>query len=340
MKSNLPLISICITSYNRNLELERCLNSIDFNINISNDFEIVVSEDNSPEKNLIKEKVELYKKNNKNKILLFNSNDRNLGYDRNLKKLITLASGVYIIFISDDDCFIPGALDKVHNILLNNEEVCVFSPFICEGKYQRKYSESFKIEKGLLNASKFLYDGILFSGLIFKKDKISYISAEWCVNLNYFQIYLLLHCLCHYGAYYMNIPLINCVGDGENAYGKTELSGSNNLLANRESVLSNLEFHKGLVEVIKTFDQNNNCNIISFFEKEYSLRSYTGLTKARKEGREKLKIYWQKMNDLNIKISLKAYVYYFLLFLTNKKVCDCIFYFPKIVLSLLRRKTN
>lgn len=47
-----PILSICITSYNRPNELYRCLKSIDVS-NIS-DIEVVISEDKSPKREEIR----------------------------------------------------------------------------------------------------------------------------------------------------------------------------------------------------------------------------------------------------------------------------------------------
>ena len=74
-----PLLSICVTSYNRVNELYRCLKSID-TIN-SNDIEIVVSEDCSPKKDGIKKIVDKFKQEVEFNVI-FNSNIENLGYDQ------------------------------------------------------------------------------------------------------------------------------------------------------------------------------------------------------------------------------------------------------------------
>lgn len=96
------LLSVCITSYNRVNELKRCIESI----NIPNEYlhrtEVVISEDKSPQREEIKQMALGIAEKSDLKIR-FNSNESNLGYDRNLKKLIDLANGKYIFFMSDDD---------------------------------------------------------------------------------------------------------------------------------------------------------------------------------------------------------------------------------------------
>ncbi len=45
--------------------------------------------------------------------VIYNKNPNNLGYDRNLKKIAELASGKYLMYMSDDDMFTPNVLDYV-----------------------------------------------------------------------------------------------------------------------------------------------------------------------------------------------------------------------------------
>lgn len=335
MENKEVLLSICITSYKRTKELLRCLNSIDILENYK--VEVIVSEDNSPAKYEIEKIVKSFAENKKYKVI-FNTNIKNLGYDRNLKKLIELSSGKYVLFMSDDDSFIPNALNSIYQFLDNENKEIILTPFYEGEKAKRNYNSNFSIEKGVCSASKYLYDGILFSGLIFKRECIKDISAEKFVNLNYFQIYLVLYCLYFYGGYYLNIPLIQCIGDGENAYGTTNLSGENQYLKNRDSVFSNLEFHKGLIKVIKIFDDENKTNILDSFENEYSLRSYGGLSRAREEGLKIYNDYWYKLNSLDIKLNKKVSVYYYLLLFGGSKIANLIVAFPKYMLLFLRKK--
>ena len=268
------LLSICITSYNRVNELIRCIKSI--KTRYFNDIKVVVSEDHSEQREKIRSSIlELHNKVDVE--ILFNSNELNLGYDRNLQKLIALSNSKYILFISDDDSFVENSLDRIIELLKSTEYNMVYSPFLLGSEKKRFYSHSFLIEKGIVSTIRYLYDSILFSGLIFRKERISHISAERFLNCNYFQVYLFMYVMMNHNTNYINIPLIQCNGDGENAFGKAPSSQGNNLLADRNSIFSNLEFHKGLVYVIRIFEKDFSVDIISFFGKEYCLRAFSGL---------------------------------------------------------------
>lgn len=334
-KSNEIFLSICITSYNRTKELFRCLNSIESKL--GNEIEIIVSEDCSPKKDEIREIVEEYIKKAKFKVI-FNSNEINLGYDRNLGKLIELARGKYILFLSDDDSLISDALDKIIDGLKKKSPAMAFSPFYekTSDTLERKFYSNFNINSGAENAGKYLYSSILFSGLIFEKEKVKDYNANNFVNLMYFQVYLFLNIVNRYGAYYFDIPLVFCMNDGENAFGISESSIKNELLANRKSIFSNLEYHKGLISVIKIFDNENKTNVISQFSKEYSLRMYGGLARARRVGMTELQQYWSLAKKIDLKLTFVAKAYYILLLIFGKRVSDFIVTLPKKILLKVR----
>jgi glycosyltransferase involved in cell wall biosynthesis len=333
--SIVPFLSICITSYNRVNELQRCLNSID-----SSNYhaiEIVISDDCSPKKHEIHAMVECFSKLTTYRVL-FNSNETNLGYDCNLGRLIDLAEGTYVLFMSDDDLFLNDALDTILDHLLLHNSSLAFSPFLINSShtYERRFSNTFAIQPTTDNVSKYITCSILFSGLIFKRQAIVTYSAIRFTNLLYFQVYLFASVLLTHGGHYFDIPLVNYIGDGENAFGISASSAANPFLADRQSLYSNLEYHKGLIQVIKLFDDDNGTHIIKDFSKEYSLRSYSGLARARKSGRNDLDLFWKTMNELEINIGWIAKLYYHALRLLGYNLCTFCIRAPKRILSTYR----
>ena len=320
------LLSICITSYNRVNELKRCLESID--ANISYNIEIIVSEDCSPMKEDIRLVVERYRRES-GRIIIFNSNPRNLGYDRNLGKLISMSTGQFIMLMSDDDVFNKNELDICIQRLMELDSkthmAYTYFTYINSVKMGRKRLKDKFIKGGIENCRKYLYDSILFSGLIFRRESVECISADRFVNLNYFQVYLFLCCMIKHDTIYIDRPLICCMGDGESAYGLVESSKddeNSGKLANRSSIISNVYFVRGLIEVIKIFDEENGTKLLLSFEKEYSVRSYTGLSIARQSSLESLNDYWKAMQNLTIHIRWHAKLYYLFLRVFGYNVTD------------------
>jgi len=217
-----PFLSICITSYNRVNELYRCLKSID---TAHKDLiEIIVSEDCSPKKVEITKIVARFVSET-DYYVLYNTNIYNIGYDRNLGKLIELAMGDYLLFMSDDDVFCPKALDKIIETLRGIDCGVAFSPFIINNTdaIERKLKTTMPIPRGIKNVKKYLYYSILFSGLIFRRNRIIDYKSDKFKNLIYFQVYLFASVLYRNSGYYIDVPLVCCINDGENAFGLTPI---------------------------------------------------------------------------------------------------------------------
>lgn len=324
-----PILSIGITSYKRLKELERCINSVQ--TKYADSIEIIVSEDCSPLSREIGELVNEMAKNC-NYDLKFMPNERNLGYDGNLGAIIRKSRGLYVCLMSDDDAFYEGFLDILIPFLKKDENQgygVIYAPFIYESTNRLdryRFNSNTIIEKGEDSAAKHIYDSILFSGLIFRREWVSEFDSSRFVNMNYFQVYMFLKMLLHKGGYYFSSPSVVCVGDGENAYGLSESSGGNPLLANRKSVISDLEFNKTLIKVIKIFDQEENTNVFKSFEKQYSLHSYSGLSIARKSGIAYFKQYWNKLNSLDVKLHPITKIYYWLLLLLGTNMSNKLTY--------------
>lgn len=328
------LLTIAITSYNRPRELVRCLKSVDSSrVDL---FEVIISEDKSPKRDEIKHCISEIK-NEVPYTIIDNYNINNLGYDRNLKQLINLSNSKYILFISDDDCLVKGALDVLLDDLSNIETGIYYSPFYNRefNNFGRYYKSSLKISNGKSYLKKHIYDSILFSGLCFNTELVKKLDAEPFLNKNYFQVFLFMYALNFSNGYYSNNFLIDCIGDGENGYGSSDSAEKNELLVNRKSYLSNLQFHTGLIWVIKYFDSLYHTNYFTNFEKEYNLHTFTGLYTAAKIGKTELNLYWEKLNSLDIKINIISKIYYFLfLKLSVNKVVSFLLIIKKILYKL------
>lgn len=111
-------LSICIPSYNRPEELRNLLYSIDCN---PEGIEVVICEDMAPRREEIRAVVSNFAKSSPY-LLNYHENIKNLGFDGNIRRLIECASGEYIIFMGDDDLFVPSALDQFIVFLKENRD--------------------------------------------------------------------------------------------------------------------------------------------------------------------------------------------------------------------------
>ncbi|MGL4108640.1 glycosyltransferase [Clostridium sp. LP20] len=117
-----PLISICIPTFNREKELEKCLESIYTQIGNDSLFEVFISNNNSQDgtEKIIKRYEKLY--NN----LTYHKNEENIGGDKNIALVIEKSKGKYIMVHGDDDYFKDNTIYQIMNIINTNLKQSIF----------------------------------------------------------------------------------------------------------------------------------------------------------------------------------------------------------------------
>ena len=115
-----PKFSICIPAYNRARHLPALLDSV--YAQDCTDFEIVVCEDASPEREEIAALTREYAIRYPG-TLRYYENETNLGYDANIRNLVEKATGEFCFFMGNDDLMCPGALSTVAGLLERHKNV-------------------------------------------------------------------------------------------------------------------------------------------------------------------------------------------------------------------------
>lgn len=108
------LLSICIPAYNRAAFLGPLLDSIA--AQEGDDFEVVISEDASPQREQIRAIAAVHAQRCSHP-LRYTEVEHNLGYDGNVRRLVSLARGRYCFFMGNDDLLAPGALEATRRHL-------------------------------------------------------------------------------------------------------------------------------------------------------------------------------------------------------------------------------
>ena len=145
-------LSICIPTYKRPNQLPNCLNSIHIaKKNTNLDFEVCVSDNGSNYD--VQKIIDDYK--DKFKIVL-NINKENLGYQPNLQKVISIASGEFVWAIGDDDLLTPDSLQVVENLFNKYKEVDFYylNSFHLDYGYLKNYPQPFDTRNLPENMSK------------------------------------------------------------------------------------------------------------------------------------------------------------------------------------------
>ena len=141
----LPLISICIPTYNQTIHLQKLIISILNQKEVN--YEIIVTDDSS--NNDVQLLIEKFNSNLEEKQILYFRNSPALGAPKNWNFGLSLAKGEYIKPMHHDQWFEDDfALKKLLSILLNNKNTFVFSAAI--NNFRGKVFE-FRIKKNELN---------------------------------------------------------------------------------------------------------------------------------------------------------------------------------------------
>ena len=113
-------ISICIPQYNRIQYLLKSLRQIE--LQEYTDIEIVISDDGSTDDT--ESEIKKLQLNYKYPVI-FSKNEKNLGYDRNYRRSMELATGDYCIVIGNDDTiYQPGSMALLAGFLKENNCKC------------------------------------------------------------------------------------------------------------------------------------------------------------------------------------------------------------------------
>ena len=118
----MPTLSICIPTRNRSTHLRNCIHSIvcaSFQTNL--DFQICISDNNSSDNSeaVVRDAQTTF-------AVDYNKNDTNIGFARNLLRVVSMAEGEYIWVIGDDDLLIPSALTNLCQLIAQHPQVDFF----------------------------------------------------------------------------------------------------------------------------------------------------------------------------------------------------------------------
>lgn len=332
------LISICIPSYNRTSELKRLLNSIDCDPSV---IEIVICEDFSPSRSEIKTIVDLYSKSSAY-LINYYENEVNLGFDGNLRRLVDRAKGKYILFMGDDDLFLPNSLDQFISFLKNHQDIpYVLRSYVVQHndgnlEYFRYLPKTQFLPKGETTVAWLIKRSVTICGFtILKKEALKFATHHMDGTLLY-QVYLMAQvCLFNRSIYY-DSPFVKCSQEFRK---NKPMFGNSKFEKNRYtpgSVSSNnsINFTKAYFELTAYLDKIHGTNLTKLVLIDLSKYSYPFLSIQRKNG---LNNFYQYVNRLEKELGFGCTFYFHLykwaLILFGEKICDKIIIIIKNILG-------
>lgn len=209
-------ITIAIPSYKRPNELRYLLNTIYDSDDIP--FEIAISDDDSSAEYRIEEICMSWRNKFEQKGIIFSlsKNAENIGYDRNIRKLINVSKGDYVTLIGNDDAITKEGIGNLKRYLSENAGVFAISRTFV--KFENSLDEvvgvsRFAGEDQVFNVSNskpnvYFRLGAYFGGITFNKQWAIAKNTEQYDGTLYYQIYL---CGCAYyesGIGYIALPIV------------------------------------------------------------------------------------------------------------------------------------
>jgi abequosyltransferase len=321
-----PFVSICILSYNRPETLMRLLKTID--TKPSEDIEIVVCEDSSPRQEEIRQVIAQFREFSKYKVL-YSENSKNLGYDGTLCELVKQANGVWLVFMGDDDEFVPGALDKVIDFLGQHSEL----GYVLKSHYlihdnQRKenfryFSQTVFFTPGEATYIELFRKSVFIAGFMIRRAYAKpYLTNRFDGTL-LMQLYLLAEVVLKHPSAYFDEPFTQQYASHQHNVGDVMFDREKNTFVPRRPTLDiSLNFLKSFSLITVYIDEQHQINSTALIKKDMSKYFYPSLAVHRNEGLRFFIHYVRELNKLGFNSSYYYYIYVILLILLGKRVCD------------------
>ncbi len=294
------ILSVCIPSYNRPEELRRLLDSIDTK-KYTNEIEIIIQEDKAPKRAEVRSTVDKYITENESLVVRYYENEENCGYDKNLRTLPKRAQGEYVMYMGDDDMFIPGMLDEYIDHLKKYEPGYVLRRY--KTIHKDGSVEEYRYSKGDVffepgeDAYIELFRRSLFiSGFTFKKSLFSDYDCDVFDGTLLFQLYIQATICLEERSAYFDIPITQQIEGGIPFFGKSE-SEKNLYTSGSNTVDGSLNFMKQVVFMSERLDKMFGICCSHRIIESYSKYSYGFLLEHRNDG---VKVY-RKYADLSSK---------------------------------------
>lgn len=325
MKTN-PFVSICILSYNRPETLKRLLNTID--TDRTSEIELVICEDCSPRQQEIREVVDQFRAHQPYPVLYF-ENERNLGYDGTLCELVKRANGTWLVFMGDDDEFVPGALDKVLVFLDHHAElgyVLKTHYTVYDDKQKerfRYYKKSVFFEPGIDAYVALFRKSVFIAGFIIRREYAEPFLTNRFDGTMLIQLYLLAEVTLRYPSAYFDEPFTQQYASHEHNTNDVMFDREKKQFVPRRPTLEiSLNFLKSFALITEFIDQTHCINATSLIKKDMSKYFYPNLAVHRDAGLRFFFKYVRELNKLGFNSSFYYYVYVILLVVLGKRVCD------------------
>lgn len=324
----MALISVCIPAYNRANQLGFLLDSI---LDQSfQDVEIVIAEDGSPERESIKAVVRQYDSEFPEKIR-YHENETNLGYDGNLRRLIELSRGQYVLFMGNDDLLAPGALAEIATAAKENPNVGVvlrsYASFTTDPQQPKQVFRYFDQDRyfppGSDTIVTFFRRCVFISGMVFKRASALACSTKEFDGTLLYQQHLAGCILARESGIYLNQILSFHRLGGVPDFGSSAAE-QGLFVPKQQTPDSSVHFMRGMLSIAQKLDEQPGTAVAKRILHDIGNYSYPILSIQAEQPFPVFLRYLMQLAKLGFwKVPL-FYVYSFALVILGKARCDAL----------------
>lgn len=261
----MPIISVCIPAYNRSEVLPALLDSIleqDFD-----DYEIVICEDKSPLRQDIAKVVSNYLNKFPGRIAYF-ENEKNLGYDANLRNLFEKATGQYCMFMGNDDLMCAGALSTVAGALGRHPDVGVILRSYASfdgtpdniAQVFRYFDKEKKFPAGAETIATFYRRSVVIPGMVIHREAALELTTERFDGTLLYQLYLVANILVTKNAVFLPEILVLYRNGGVPDFGNSEKE-KGKFIPTEQTPASSVYFVQGMLDIVAHTEKARNVSI-------------------------------------------------------------------------------
>ncbi|MDP1955361.1 MAG: glycosyltransferase family 2 protein [Polaromonas sp.] len=323
---NAPLASVCILSYNRPETLQRLLNTLD--TERASDIEVVICEDASPRQQEIRKVVDDFRAQKCYPVSYF-ENPVNGGYDRTLGALVKHASGKWLIFMGDDDEFVPEAFDKVLGFLESNPDLgyVMKSHYLIHDNQEKEQFRYFKktefFKPGLDSYVELFRKSVYIAGFMIRREYVVPYQTSRFDGTMLLQLYFLAEVVLRHPSAYLDEPFTQQYASYSHNVGDVMFDREKKVFVPRRPTLEiSLKFLESFSVITKYVDETHQVNSTALIKKDMSKYFYPSLAVHRNAGLKAFLNYVAELNKLGFNSSLYYYIYVVLLVVLGKRVCD------------------
>lgn len=263
--SRKPKISVCIPAYNRKEVLPELLDSV-FSQEYA-DYEVIICEDGSPQRADIRAICSKYSVKFPGRVAYF-ENERNLGYDGNIRRLIERSAGDYCFFMGNDDLMAPGALATVGDALKRNPSIGVILRTYAAfdntpdniSQVFRYFPEETLFPAGHLTSSTFYRRCVVIPGLVINREAALMYSTDRFDGTLLYQLYLVGNILLDMPGLSLPQVLAYYRNGGTPDFGNSEKERGT-YTPKQQTAESSVAFMRGMLDIASYIDSSRNADV-------------------------------------------------------------------------------